>query len=163
MATAAHDLKHYHLPARIRANTIHDESLSIRFTLADRIAGMPGIHTVENSVDTLPCRVHVYLQEPVASIRREHPARLLCTIAADSIEIYGLSHWDRHQVLRGGWGRLKRDHVFFYPPRNSEELEVCWGVVQRAYRHLSDISAKGPLVRKSLLWDLPSFSRTALQ
>ena len=163
MATAAHDLKHYYLPARIRANTIHDEGISIRLTLAERITGMPGIHTVENSAGTLPCRVHVYLQMPSASIRREHPALLLCTIGVSGIEIHGLSHWDRHQVLRGGWGRLQRDYVHIYPPRNSEELEVCWGVLQRAYQHLSDLSVKAPLARKSLSWDLPRVSRTTLQ
>ena len=163
MATPSRGTSHYHLPARIRADIAFDNSFSSRMALVDRISGMAGIHTVESAADTLPFRVQIYLQEPSASVRREHPLLLLCTLAADGIEIYGLSQWDRHQVLRGGWGRLRRDHVFFYPPRNNEELEVCWGVMQRAYQHLSDLSAKGPLARKSLLWNLPRVSRTALQ
>ena len=163
MATPAQDLKHYHLPRRIRAERASDNGFACRLSLADRIASLPNIHSVENATDTLPGRVDVYLQAPSRSIRRQHDAHLLCTIGRDGVQVYGLREWDRHQVLRGGWGRLERDHVLIFLPRNSEELEVCWGMLQRAYQYLSTVSAAAPLVRKTYPWDLPSFSRTTLQ
>ena len=161
MATAAPELKHYHLPARIRAKKVHDDSFSCRLALADRMADLAGIQVVEDGDDVLPNRVNVYLQAPSTSQRREHAAWLLCKIGADGIEIYGLEQWDRHQVLRGGWGRLRQGHVCMYPPRDDLELEVCWGVIQRAYRFLSDVSARAPLARKFASWAQPRFSRTA--
>jgi hypothetical protein len=163
MAAAALKLKHYHLPARIRAKKAHDNSFSCRLALADRIADLAGIETVEDSDDGLPGRVNVYLQAPSTSLRREHAALLLCKIAGDGIEVHGLDEWDRHQVLRGGWGRLQQGHVFMHPPRDYEELEVCWGVIQRAYTFLTDVSARAPLARKVASRALPRFSRTALQ
>ena len=163
MATQAQDLNHYHLPARIRAEKASDDAFACRLSLADRISSLANIHTVEDITDTLPCRVDVYLQAPSTSIRRQHDAQLLCTIGRDGVHVYGLREWDRHQVLRGGWGRLERDHVLILLPRDSEELEVCWGMLQRAHQYLSSVSAAGPLVRKTHTWDLPRFSRTALQ
>ncbi|MDH3265374.1 MAG: hypothetical protein OEM25_00280 [Gammaproteobacteria bacterium] len=163
MAVAAQDLKHYHLPSRIRAGKAPATDFACRLALADRIAGLPGIQTVEEVTDTLPCRVDVYLQAPSISIRRQHDAKLLCSIARDGIHVYGLHEWDRHQVLRGGWGKLNRDHVQIFMPRDHEELEVCWAVLQRAYQCLLHVSAMGPLLRRTLSWELPRFSRTALQ
>ena len=163
MAIPERELDHYHLPARIRAGRAPEDGFSCRLALADRIAGLPGVQTVEEGSGTLPCRVEVFLRATARSARREHEAFLLCTIGLDGIGIYGLNEWDRHQVLRGGWGKLHRDHVHMYLPRNYEELEVCWSILQRAYRYLSDVSAQGRPARKALPWDLPRFSRTALQ
>jgi len=163
MATPAYEMEHYHLPARIRANKATADDLGCRLGLADRIAGLPGISTVEELGDTLPCRVRVYFQAPSVSIRRQHPALPLCTIGRDGIVIHGLSEWDRHQVLRGGWGRLEQDHVLIFLPRDDEELEVCWAVLQRAYGCLSKVSAVLPMVRTVSPWDLPRVSRTTLQ
>jgi hypothetical protein len=163
MAMAAQDLRHYHLPSRIRAKKASADEFVCRLALAERIAGLPGIETVEELTDTLPCRVNVYLQAPSNSNRRQHDAQLLCTIGRDGIEVYGLRESDRHQVLRGGWGRLERDHVLIFMPRDHEELDVCWAVLQCAHQCLLSISAMGPLVRKALSWELPRFSRTALQ
>ena len=119
--------------------------------------------TVEEPAATLPCRVDVFLQGPCTSVRRKPESFLLCTIGREGIAIYNLGEWDRHQVLRGGWGRLHRDHVQMFLPRNNEELEVCWGILQRAYRCLSEVSAQGRAVRRTSPWDLPRFSRTSLQ
>lgn len=163
MAMAAQDLKHYHLPSRIRARKASTDGFACRLALAERIAALPGIQTVEEATGTLPCRVDVYLQAPSTSIRRQHDAQLLCTIGRDGIEVHGLREWHRHQVLRGGWGKLGRDHVLIFMPRDDEELDVCWAVLQCAHQCLLDISAMGPLVRKALSWELPRFSRTALQ
>jgi hypothetical protein len=163
MAAAAHEVKHYHLPARIRARKAHDDSFSCRLALADRIADLAGIQAVEDGDDVLPSRVTVYLRAPSASQRREHTALLLCRIGRDEIEIHGLDLGDRYRVLRAGWGRLRQDHVLMYPPRDQAELEVCWSVIQRAHRFLTEASARSPLARKPASVELPKFSRTALQ
>jgi hypothetical protein len=163
MAAAAHEVRHYHLPARIRARKARDDSFSCRLALADRMADLAGIQTVEDGDGILPNRVTVYLQAPSSSQRREHAALLLCKIGRDEIEIHGLDVGDRHRVLRAGWGRLRQDHVLMYPPRDHAELEVCWNIIQRAYRFLADASARSPLARKLASVELPKFSRTALQ
>jgi hypothetical protein len=163
MATPARDLEHYHLPARIRTGKVSADSFSCRLALADRIADLPGIDVVEESRDTLPWRVKVYLRAPSTSDRRQHQALPFCTISRDSIAIHGLSEWGRHQVLRGGWGKLRQDYVSMFLPRNTEELEVCWDVLQCAFSNLSTALAKTPLVRQASWLDLPRFSRTTLQ
>ena len=163
MATAVRELNHYHLPARIRVKKAPEEGFSAQMALIGRIADLPGTHSVEAESAAIPHEVDVYVQASNTSVRRQHQAFLLCTIGRDGIAIRGLNEWDRHQVLRGGWGRLVRDHVVMHLPRNFEELEVCWGVLQRAYRYLSDLSAQGRPVRKTLPRDLPRFSRTSLQ
>ncbi len=156
MAIAAIKLDRYYLPSRIRTKNPSTDGGSCRLALADRIASLPGIRTQELGNDTLSCRVKVYLQEPTA-------APLLCTIDVSGIEVYGLTEWDRHQVLRSGWGRLQRDHVLLYPPRDVEELDMCCGILKRAHQHLSKISSNAPCARKSPLRELPKFSRTTLQ
>ena len=153
MARAARELNHYRLPARIRVRKAHDEGFGWRLALGDRIAGISGIRLEADRSGAMPGQVDVYLQATF----------LLCTISPDGIAIRGLNEWDRHQVLRGGWGRLVRDHVVMHPPRDFEELEVCWGVLQRAYRYMSDLSAEGLPARESPPWNLPRFSRTSLQ
>jgi hypothetical protein len=163
MARAVKELNHYHLPARIRVKRAPEDGFCCRLALAERIAGLPGIQTVEDGASPMPSQVDVYLQAPGTANRRHHPAILLCTIGREGIAIRGLNEWDRHQVLRGGWGRLVRDHVVMHLPRDFEELEVCWGVLQRAYQYLSDLAAQGRPGCKTPPWNLPRFSRTSLQ
>lgn len=163
MARAVRDLNHYHLPARIRVRKTPADGFCCRLALAERIAGLPGIQTLEDEPGPMPSQVHVYLQASGTSVRRSHEAILLCTLGRDGLAIRGLTEWDRHQVLRGGWGRLVRDHVVMHLPRDIEELEVCWGVLQRAYRYLSDLSAQGRPAGKTPPCSLPRFSRTSLQ
>jgi len=147
----------------MRANQATGDSLGCRLALADRIADLPGISTVEEPGDSIPYRVRVCFQAASVSIRREQPPLPLCTIGPDGIHLHALNEWDRHQVLRGGWGRLERDHVLLFLPRNDEELEVCWAMLQRAYGCLSAVSAVTPMVRVVSPWDLPRVSRTTLQ
>ena len=163
MARAAKELNHYRLPARIRARRAPADGFCSRLALAERIAGLPGIRTVEDGASPVPDRVDVYLQAPGTAVRRQQDDILLCTLGRDGIAIRGLNEWDRHQVLRGGWGTLVRDHVVMHLPRDFEELEVCWGVLQRAYRYLSDLAAQGRPACKTPSWNLPRFSRTSLQ
>lgn len=163
MARAARELNHYRLPARIRVRKAPDEGFGWRPALGDRIAGISGIRLEADRSGAMPGQVDVYLQATAAHFQDRQTAFLLCTIGPDGIAIRGLNEWDRHQVLRGGWGRLVRDHVVMHPPRDFEELEVCWGVLQRAYRYMSDLSAEGRPAREPPPWNLPRFSRTSLQ
>ena len=156
MARPLRELDHYHRPTRLKVKKVPADGFSCRLALADRIAHLPGVHTVEDQSHTLPCRADVFLRVPSRSIRRDYEAFLLCTIHRNGIGIYGLTEWHRHQVLLGGWGRLVQDHVLMHLPRDSEELEVCWGFLQRAYQYLSDLSAHGRAARKALPRDLPS-------
>lgn len=164
MAITARDLDRYQLPARVRTKTAEQDGLACRIALADRIAGLPDIHTTEHSGDGLPGRVDVFLQLPSPSIRRQHAAALLCSIDRDGLAVHGLGEWDRHQVLSRGWGHLRGGYVELFWPRDDEELEVCWGVLQRAFQLLSRVSERLPLARTVASWDdLPRFSRTTLQ
>ncbi len=163
MGTPAQGAKRYHLPARIRAEKVPENGFSCRLALADRIADLPGIHAEEKSGDTLPGRVDVYFQPFSYPVRKQQEPILLCSIGRDGVVVHGLSEWDKHQVLRGGWGTLERDHVLILLPRDFEELEVCWDLIHRAYSSLSDASVQASLVRSSAAGRLPRFSRTTLQ
>jgi hypothetical protein len=151
------------LPARIRARSAPEDGFSSRLTLADRIAELPDIHTIERSLDTLPCSADVFLCKLAPSGRKQRPAVLLCSISRDGIAVHGLGDWDRYQVLCNGWGKLHRDRVLIFLPRDERELEVCWHILQSAYRLLSEASAVAPPQRMTSPWDLPRFSRTPLQ
>jgi hypothetical protein len=108
MATARHDLDRYYLPSRIKAKKVPAEGFRCRLALADRIADLPGVHTMENDADTLLSRVHVFFQAPNTSTRKTPSPVLLCTIGREGIVVYGLGEWDKHQVLAGGWGKLEK-------------------------------------------------------
>jgi hypothetical protein len=163
VATPAQAIGRIHLPARIRAKTTPETGFSSRLALADRIAELPDIQTVENGADTLPCCVDVYLCKQSWSARKQQAPPLLCSISKEGVAIRGLSNWDKHRVLCGGWGRLERDHVIAFLPRDEMELEVCWSILQRAYDSLSAASVGAPLMRPASVLDLPRFSRTTLQ
>ena len=163
MATPAPELVRFALPTRIRSRKAAD-GLASRLALADRISGLPGIETAEDPFATLPRGVDVYLRAPSASLRRQHPPVLLCRIFPDGIVVYGLSDSERYQVMVRGWCRLDGDCIHLYPPRDDQELEVCWDILQRAFRALLDASATSAPVRTRVRpRDLPSFSRTTLQ
>ncbi len=164
MATAAGELFRFHLPTRIRTKQAPVDNISPRLELADRIAGLPGIQTVEDNSATLPCCVDVYLGAPAVSLRKQRPAMLLCRISHDGVAVHGLSDRDRHQVLSRGWGWLKENRVVLFLPRDSEDLEVCWEIVQHAYYSLIEFSRQARPVRIAT-WPngLPRVSRTSLQ
>jgi len=162
MATAADELTRFNLPVRIRTGKANADSIAARLALADRIADLAGTITEDHDA-TLPCSVDVYLRAPLISIRKRVPDLLLCNIGSDGVRVHGLDDWDRHQVVVRGWGRLLRDGVLLFMPRDTEELEVCWSLLLRAYRSLTDCSAKARPARTMWDGDLPRFSRTTLQ
>ena len=151
------------MPTRIRAKRRSRDSLEVRLALADRIASLPGIETLEARPSAVPHRVDVWLRPPSASIRRQPEAVRLCSISRDGVIVHGLSDRDRHRIISRGWGRLRRNGVAVFLPRDKEELEVCWNILERAYHSLRDASAVAPQPKRALLGGLPRFSRTTLQ
>jgi len=163
VAAASQYLNRRHFPARIRAKRASANDFSSRMALADRIADLPNVHTLEEGSDTLPCRVSVYLQIPCRSLRKEHQTVFLCSIGKEGIAINGLGEWDRHQVLCRGWGKLDHEHVLMFMPRDFDELEICWEFLQRAHSSLLHALAEAPMVHITPSRYLPRFSRTTLQ
>lgn len=163
MAIAARERDRFLLPARVRAKKVPEDGFSCRLALADRIAELPGIHTVDQSHDTLPCTVHVHLGNPLRVARNQQAPRLLCSISRDGIGVHGLADWEKYQVLCRAWGKLQIDCVLIHLPRDGGELEVCWNIIQRAYRALTEASDEVSIRRMTSPWDLPRFSRTTHQ
>jgi hypothetical protein len=159
---AAQELIRFHLPTRIRSKKPTPESLSARLELAERIAELPGTRT-EDHESTLPCGVDVFLCAPQTVPRKRRADTLLCRVGADGIRVCGLGGWERHQIVLRGWGRLMLRDVLLHLPRDSNELEVCWDVVLRAYNTLTAGTAEPGPVRTVRHMHLPRFSRTNLQ
>lgn len=153
----------FQLPARIRLKHVPVSSIDCQLGLADRIAGLPGISTFEHPDDSLPSAVSVYLGETVGLTRKRTTSVLLCRISREGIEICGLSDWERHQVLRSGWGRLRNEQVLVHLPRDADELETCWRVIARAHTALKADFCNAGRARAASPWELPRFSRTSLQ
>jgi len=163
MAILALEPTLFQLPARSRSKQTSADVLSARLALAERISELPDIETVEDAEATVPWSVDVYVKVPTRSLRKRQPPVLFCRIGRDGVGVYGLGNSDRHQALSRGWGKLARDSVTLHFPRDVTELDVCWDLLQRAYRSLIQSSAQSS-PRRSVAWagDLPSFSRTTL-
>lgn len=132
--------------------------------LAERIAELANIRTVENASRTLPWSVDVYVQPPIVSLRRQRPAALLCTINHESIVVCGLDTHFRNRVVERGWGTGSPDGVRLLMPRDLDELRLCWQIIQHAHRRLVESTAAAAPQRVNGWPDnLPRFSRTTLQ
>ncbi|HSG58971.1 MAG TPA: hypothetical protein VLA06_05540 [Woeseiaceae bacterium] len=164
MAEPALESTQFHLPVRIRSRRASADDLNIRLALAEHLSELPELTTVEAADATVPWSVDMYLQIRAPSPRERQPAPLFCRINHNGIGVHGLIDRDRYQVLVRGWGRLARDSVILYMPRDVGELDVCWEILQRAYRSLIQSSAQDSPMRRSAWSDkLPRFSRTTLQ
>jgi len=133
-----------------------DAWLEPQLTLAERIAGLPGIEIVRQTDDGLAAEVAIYVLDGTTA-----EARLLCNLQTEGITVHGLDDWDRHQVVSRGWGKLTRDCVLLFIPRDDSEIDVCWDILKRAGNRLSHSSAVR--TRRVSAWGLPSYSRTTLQ
>ena len=163
MATPAHQLSRFQLPARIRASKPGSEMLKQRLPVVDRIAELPGIEVVEYDGDTLPRQTNVYLHGVCARRSIRNPrSLLLCDVGVGGIAVCGLDNWAKHQVVMRGWGRLVNDRVLLHLPRDDNEIEICWSILRQAYSSLFDPSACSPANKRST-WDMPKYSRTTLQ
>ena len=151
------------LPTRIRVKKGLWNSVAMRLALADRIAAFPGIEMVEARPGAMPHRVEVYLRTPSASNRPLSDTPRLCTISRDKVVVYGLGDGDKFRVLSRGWARLQRRGIRVFLPRDSAELDVCWVIVECAYRCLQEALTTIPQPKRARFAELPGFSRTTLQ
>lgn len=153
----------FQLPARIRIKSASREGYLARLLLADRIAELPGIETVETDAARLPGSITIHLVSDTARARKQKPPVLFCRISIEGINLQGLSDRDRYHVLARGWGTLAQDNVLVYLPQDEQELDVCWSIIQHAYNVLLGSpleSSPRPIVAAR---ELPQFSRTTLQ
>ena len=147
------------------ASRVFDDNcnISARLSLADRIADLPDVYVVDHEPDGGEMRVDVYLGKREAVQRRQAAPTMLCIIGAGGIVVHGLADVDRHQVLSRRWGRLRRQGVLLYLPRDEEELEIVWRILERACKALVTKEVTGRPPRRALVYELPRFSRTNLQ
>ncbi len=154
----------FKLPTRIRNKRNTARHFEARMALADRIAGLPGIETVERTDDMVPSRIDVYLRrEGSARMFKSRQARLFCSLNCDSVIVSGLDRWGQHQVLSCGWGTLIDELVCIHLPRDHKELDSVWNIVHRAYKNFFDSSGPEPGSIVLSTWDWPKYSRTSLQ
>ena len=152
------------LPVRIRSRKASPDALGLRQALAQRLSELPDVTVIESPDATVPCSMDAHLRVPALHDAERHVAPLFCSLTEEGIGICGLSDRDRYQVLARGWGRLTRRCVLLHLPRDTGEMDVCWEILQRAYRSLNQPSARSSIMRPMARVDnLPSFSRTTLQ
>jgi len=164
MATTAQNVCRFSLPARIRTGKAYPNEFATKLALIDRIADLPGIETVERNGDTVPSHVDVYLtRHSTIPVRKRLLPPLLCSLNSKGLTIEDLDDWARHKVVTSGWGKLIYNSVLVFLPRDYDELEVCWSIVQRAYGNLFDALAPEPGTQVVSTWEWPKFSRTTLQ
>ncbi len=161
MVTAPDTSRRFQLPSRIRANATAAGALPSRLLLAERISELPGVEAVEYDGDILPRRIDIYFRD--ASTVHEPQRRLLCRLSANGIAIFGLDDWAKHQVVMRGWGKLLRDRVLVYLPRDESEADICWSILRQAHDAIFHRSVQKPGNSHPSTRSLPSFSRTTLQ
>jgi hypothetical protein len=162
MAVSAIDQADFRLPPRIRSKPGPEPVDSARFMLAERIADLPFVQTVEDDFGVLPGTVGAFLKLDVTSIRQREPAVLFCRISHSGISVEGLTDAERHQVLSRGWGQLENRRVRLFMPRNDDELEICWGILYRAYHSIINTPVRSATMPRANVVDLPEISRTSL-
>ena len=150
------------LPARIRTRLIPEPVQPADRELAKRLAGLPRAQTAADEHLTHPRTLSVFLRQNGSRDDRGHPSVLLCRIGSEGISVEGLSDNERHQVLSRGWGRLEKRSVCLFPPRDDEELEICWSILCRAYHSILSAPVDVPTAPRTSVVDLPEVSRTSL-
>jgi hypothetical protein len=154
----------FQLPVRIRSRKASADALGLRLALTRRLSELPEVTVIESSDATVPWSMDAHLRLPALGAGEPQTGTPVCSIHEDGIGICGLSDRDRYQVLVRGWGRLTRKSVVLHLPRDVGELDICWQILQRAYRSLIQSSARSSTMRPVPRVDsLPSFSRTTLQ
>lgn len=152
------------LPTRIRSQRTAPVGFGTRIDLIDRIADLQATVVTEPEGDDVPHRFEVYVQFDVATLRSDRTSRqLLCTLTQDGIGIRGLDRWARYQVLSRGWGVLDDGGVHIHLPRDADELEIVWQIIEQAYRGLQQPVEGLRKANVVTAWDWPKFSRTSLQ
>lgn len=152
---------HFEVPVRSPGKCAATEGAA-RLELADRIASLAGIHTVDDGTD-MPSSVTVFLVNEHGPARKRTAPVTLCIISRDGLAVHGLSLHERRHVALRGWGVLERGHVRIYLPREPDEVDVCWRILLHAHCALLNFSARSPASRHAFAGELPRFSRTTLQ
>ena len=163
MASRVYDVNCLILPIRARIMQAPDGNILARLSLAARIAELPDVYVVDHEPDSDARRVDVYLGQREKTLRKQRRPTMFCIVGTDGIVVHGLADVDRHQVLSRRWGRLDGQGVMLYMPRDSEELEIVWQLIERAYAALVTAAVTGRPPRRALVYRLPRFSRTNLQ
>ena len=152
----------FKLPTRVRFGPDLIDAFVPRIALAERISELPETIVRERGDDTLSRSVDVYIQGQVTRLGKVSPARLFCRINHESITVFGLDDWEKHQVLASGWGSLHQRNVILHMPRNETETDICWTILRQAYDALRTSSVPpGMRLTPRRVW--PSYSRTKLQ
>lgn len=163
MASRVQDVNYLILPIRSRIMQAPDSNILTKLSLADRIAGLADVHVVDHEPAGGQLRVDVYLGKREAVQRKQPEPTMFCSIGADGIVVHGLADVDRHQVLSRRWGRLHGQGVLLYMPRDADELDIVWRILERACAALVTAAVTGRSPRRALVYELPRFSRTNLQ
>lgn len=164
MAVNQYKPAQFELPPRIRTGKKSSREQEMRMALADRIADLTGIEILKRRDESIPGQIDVYVrQDSTARSLANHDAKLFCSLNSKGIMIRGLDRWAKHQLISRGWGKLIPGDMLIFLPRDGEELDVIWKVLQRAYDNIYDPAAKTSGTHIVSTWDWPQFSRTTLQ
>lgn len=154
-----HEPLRFTLTTRIRAGIAEFDGCAPLTELANRLAGLPGVRIDEYADEAGKPTVDARIRNEVTRLGEQPPENLVCRFHDDSIVVFGLGTWEKHQVLSGGWGHLRARHVHLHVPRNVSELEVCWSILRQAYDSFSHSPATSRLHRGTVpSW--PRYSRT---
>ena len=156
------DNKRFCLPARIRTRLVPEPVPRAGRVLAKRLTRLPRTQTTADEPQTHPCTLSIYLRRQDAGDDGQLASVLLCQIGSEGISVEGLSDNERHQVLSRGWGRLEKRRVCLFPPRDDEELEICWSILCRAYHSILSAPVDASTAPRASVIDLPEVSRTSL-
>lgn len=163
MATAADQVRRLMLPPRIQAKIAPSDGCLARLALADRIADLPGIVTVDEVVDKNHFSVNVFLQLDSGSLKKQATPIRFCSIDHDGLDIFGLGDSDKEAIVSSGWGKLKARHVLVFLPRDDAEVEACWRILSLVYEKLTNLPSGARRTGAVSPWALPYFSRSKLQ
>ena len=150
------------LPTRIRSRLGPSTGYAARARLADRIGRLPGIRTFEDVAGQPSGIIARYTPESQGSPRRRLPEVLFCRIAANGVNVQGLSDAERYHVLSRGWGRLENRSMLLFLPRDDDEFDVAWYILRHAYETVSNPPVMPATAARVPQPELPEFSRTTL-
>ena len=163
MTITSSESARFALPIRIRSKPGRGTGDGAQARLAGRIAALPGVQTIEDTVAQPPCIVGIYRRPSPLNLRRHPPPAVrFCRISASGVMVEGLSDFERYQALARGWGRLDSRSILLFLPRDDDEFEVCCYILRQAYRSISRPPAMIPSAARPPLPELPEFSRTTL-
>jgi hypothetical protein len=162
MSATANQSDRLVLPTRVRSRLVPDSGFSALSALAERFAELPFVQLVESAAGVGRTDTCAYFQPREQPARSKAPAYLFCRIGYNGISLLGLTDPERHQVLSRGWGRLDRQRVLLYLPRDESELAICWSILYRAYNSIINSPEQMSASPRAHFDDYPEPSHTSL-